>query len=302
MDRTTLGDRIKEYERGYELRVRYNDFLIVRLDGHKFSNLTRNFTKPFDKRFSDAMDSVTQKLFKRYQVKFAYTQSDEITLVFPPQYEIEEKHLTVGELSWLDFSYIDNVYLKVDNNIGRIIKYDKQNNIVYFHYRNIPDAIDLNKIDGYIITQRVIKDNRMYASRTQKIASLFASYATKHFTMGGEFDCRVFGVPSANEAFNSVYFRMLDAKKNAILTFGQSVMSHSEMNGLNTYEIPLICEHVYDADFDKIDDRFKYGKFFVKSKVELVDEKGESFIRSEINEYCRILGFNKTNVNIICGV
>lgn len=78
-----LSDRIKEY---YEDRTK--TFLtrrmitIIRLDGKGFSKFTKNLNKPFDDGFSNDMDSTAKFLCENIQgAKFAYTQSDEITVV-----------------------------------------------------------------------------------------------------------------------------------------------------------------------------------------------------------------------------
>ena len=78
-----LSERILDY---YEDRTK--TFLmrkmitIIRLDGKGFSKLTKPLNKPFDTDFSDDMDATAVYLCENIQgIKFAYTQSDEITLV-----------------------------------------------------------------------------------------------------------------------------------------------------------------------------------------------------------------------------
>lgn len=78
-----LADRIKNY---YEDRTK--TFLmrrmitIIRLDGKGFSKFTKNLNKPFDDGFSEDMDNTARFLCENIEgVKFAYTQSDEISLV-----------------------------------------------------------------------------------------------------------------------------------------------------------------------------------------------------------------------------
>lgn len=60
---------------------------VVRLDGRAFHRFTRDmgFVKPFDRRFSDAMASVSEQLLSSsgMEPSFAYTFSDEISLFFP---------------------------------------------------------------------------------------------------------------------------------------------------------------------------------------------------------------------------
>lgn len=57
---------------------------ILRLDGHAFSTFTSRFTKPFDSRLHTAMIRTCADLLSNFpSATLAYTQSDEITLVFP---------------------------------------------------------------------------------------------------------------------------------------------------------------------------------------------------------------------------
>ena len=94
-----LGDRIKTH---YEDRTK--QFLtrrlitIIRLDGKGFSKFTKNLTKPFDDGFSDDMDATSVFLCENIQgAKFAYTQSDEISVVLTDFDTLETD-------AWFDYS------------------------------------------------------------------------------------------------------------------------------------------------------------------------------------------------------
>lgn len=80
----TLGDRMKTYEANTETTVCQGKPTLIRLDGHGFSKLTRPFKKPFDDSFHKAMVFTCHDLLTHFpEAVTAYTQSDEITLVFP---------------------------------------------------------------------------------------------------------------------------------------------------------------------------------------------------------------------------
>jgi len=77
-----LGDRMKEYEISgfHDPRAP----CVMRLDGHSFSKWTRGFAKPFDPRLHSVFVSTCEDLLRYFpQTTTVYTQSDEITLVFP---------------------------------------------------------------------------------------------------------------------------------------------------------------------------------------------------------------------------
>jgi len=80
-----IGERMKVYEREFDNSIPNNRPYIVRLDGHRFSKFTKGFKKPFDERIYNAMVHTTAELVKDFNPSLAYTQSDEITLVFVPQ-------------------------------------------------------------------------------------------------------------------------------------------------------------------------------------------------------------------------
>lgn len=82
--RKPLATRMKDYEAGTEVKLIPLQPAILRLDGHAFSKFTASFEKPFDERLHVAMVKTCSDLLNAYPAAtLAYTQSDEITLVFP---------------------------------------------------------------------------------------------------------------------------------------------------------------------------------------------------------------------------
>lgn len=80
----SLGNRIKS---DFEDRTRFSlvrrSYQVLRLDGKAFHTYTKNCARPFDEQLMADMDEVAKKLCSQIQgAKFAYTQSDEITIVF----------------------------------------------------------------------------------------------------------------------------------------------------------------------------------------------------------------------------
>lgn len=88
MDRTDLGDRMKNYEKEGRFLLDMSLPIVIRLDGNSFSKFTKKqkFEKPFDKRMTKAMEDATKAMVERCSdFVIAYTQSDEITLVLAPR-------------------------------------------------------------------------------------------------------------------------------------------------------------------------------------------------------------------------
>jgi len=79
-----LAERMKQYEAIYDTTLPENSPIIMRLDGHNFSRFTSHFARPFDERIHSAMLSTCTSLLTFFpSATLAYTQSDEITLIFP---------------------------------------------------------------------------------------------------------------------------------------------------------------------------------------------------------------------------
>jgi len=81
--RTELGDRFKDYEQEYQTQVPAGGWLIIRLDGKAFHTYTKGLVKPFDGLLCSAINSAVWDTCRNSDipVKFAYTQSDEISLL-----------------------------------------------------------------------------------------------------------------------------------------------------------------------------------------------------------------------------
>jgi len=83
-----LRDRMVGYEATSKTSLLAETPWMVRIDGHKFSNWAKCFEKPADAKLHQAMVETAADLLDRFNPALAYTQSDEITLVFPPGKEL----------------------------------------------------------------------------------------------------------------------------------------------------------------------------------------------------------------------
>lgn len=77
----------KSTEEAYDIRIPDHECIVLRLDGHNFSLLTtKYFTKPFDEKFHNLMLKTSIKLVEEFNAIYAYTGSDEISLILPMRY------------------------------------------------------------------------------------------------------------------------------------------------------------------------------------------------------------------------
>jgi tRNA(His) 5'-end guanylyltransferase len=79
----TLGDACKAEEAKFtDLHVLKGFPIVARLDGRSFSNFTKGLDKPYDKTMQNCMVETASALMTDLHPLLAYTQSDEITLLW----------------------------------------------------------------------------------------------------------------------------------------------------------------------------------------------------------------------------
>ena len=90
MKNDDLGTRMKEqYENRTRIKLPRRTNTIIRLDGKAFHTFTKDFNRPFDVRFIYLMNETAEYLCENIQgCKFAYVQSDEISLLLKLLYNI----------------------------------------------------------------------------------------------------------------------------------------------------------------------------------------------------------------------
>jgi tRNA(His) 5'-end guanylyltransferase len=81
------GQRAREWF--HSMTVLPGAWTILRVDGRRFSRFTeQRFDKPFDLRFSQLMAEAAQSLLTEFGARYAYTESDEISILLDPRSEI----------------------------------------------------------------------------------------------------------------------------------------------------------------------------------------------------------------------
>lgn len=94
MKTSELEARMRALEAYHSLKVLPACYLVIRVDGRSFTKLTaKGFTKPFDERFSQAMETTAGGMLSELQALYAYTESDEISLLFGPAWDLFEREL-----------------------------------------------------------------------------------------------------------------------------------------------------------------------------------------------------------------
>ena len=159
-----------------------------------------------------------------------------------------------------------------------------------------------------------------FDGKIQKMVSVLASMATAHFNKLvpqylyleekkdelAYFDCRVWDVPTKEEAVNTILWRELDATKNAISMAARTVYSHKELmhktcsemqemlfqKGINFNDYPSFFKRgafVQRKDFKKVLTDKELAKMPEKYANEI---KGKEITRSEV-VFVEVPPFNK---------
>jgi len=87
---TSLGDRMKDYESVPRTRLVRRTPVLARLDGRAFHTFTRGLKRPYDADFHACMWAAAAALCDEIaECRFAYVQSDEITLLIVDYEELD---------------------------------------------------------------------------------------------------------------------------------------------------------------------------------------------------------------------
>ena len=156
MNNISLGDRIKEYEAVYDYKIMRRCPILIRVDGCRFSKLTKKLIKPsYD--FTNIMAATMKNVAADIEgCVFAYGQSDEITFILKNDQSIKsqpwhgnrvQKMISITSAFttfWFNRIYNESV-LATDNPIVKPVVFDAR---VF----TVPDITEV--INALIFRQR----------------------------------------------------------------------------------------------------------------------------------------------------
>ncbi|BAU10531.1 tRNAHis guanylyltransferase family protein [Leptolyngbya sp. NIES-3755] len=94
MDNDSFEKRMRSLEYFHNLRLLPGAWTVIRIDGRGFSGFTESrFEKPFDLQFHNLMVQTTQALLDQLGGIYAYTESDEISILFRPEWDFFDRSL-----------------------------------------------------------------------------------------------------------------------------------------------------------------------------------------------------------------
>jgi tRNA(His) 5'-end guanylyltransferase len=94
MEPDELATRMRQGEVFHDLRLLPGAWTVLRVDGRGFSRFTEaRFEKPFDPAFHQLMVRTASALLEDLQGVYAYTQSDEISVLFRPDWSLFDRSM-----------------------------------------------------------------------------------------------------------------------------------------------------------------------------------------------------------------
>lgn len=215
--------------------------VIIMLDGRAFSKFCKRFEKPYDDIFISMMNETAKYLCENIEgCKFAYTQSDEISL------------------------YLSDA--------------DNENSESWFGYRiikmcSIAASLATAKFNQLLLMNAIKGDIK--CPMRLGMSTDYCDIILKEKLV--EFDCKVWNVPSLNDVFAWFLFRQIDCARNSKQMAAQSYFSHSDLEGLNTdKQIEELKKH-FNIDWHQYSDDKKFGRFIYKEEVEIPYEIPDKF-------------------------
>ncbi|WNG21247.1 tRNA(His) guanylyltransferase Thg1 family protein [Cystobacter fuscus] len=94
MDPGDFESRMREGEFFHSLRLLRGAWCVVRVDGRGFSRFTEtHYDKPFDVRMHEQMVRTASALLEELQGLYAYTESDEVSILFRPEWSLYDREV-----------------------------------------------------------------------------------------------------------------------------------------------------------------------------------------------------------------
>jgi len=243
-----LEDKCLYYRGLSDYKLLPNSYVLVMLDGRSFSHLIKNkFQKPFDDDFIRMMNETAQYVCKNVQgAKFAYVQSDEISIVLT-DFDTPTTDAFFGNRLCKLQSIIASLATSKFNQLMISYKFDK---MIVDEYGNSP------KLSGNEIV-RLVDGMHLY-----------------------QFDCKCWNVPSINDVYAWFLYRQIDCIRNSKQQTAQTYLSHKELMNRDTDDQVELLRSKKSIDWNNFDDDKKYGRFVWKEKIEMTNEiNNEIYIR-----------------------
>lgn len=207
MDTSDLAKRMKDYEMRDRYFLQKRIPVAIRVDMRAGHTFTKGFERPFDKVFMKSMQETAKYMCENIQgAKFAYIQSDEITIILVDYDTLETD-------CW--FNYRTDKLCSISASMATMA-FNK-----FFAQEVDRWGVEIFGFEWY---EGGTNDPEVVNSPKYKLSEIYSKAIDK----GAMFDARCFNIPK-EEVTNLIYWRQLDATRNSIQMVGQAHFSHDEL-------------------------------------------------------------------------
>lgn len=248
----TLKERMEYYKELTNYKLMPNSYVICHIDGRSFSKkIKKLFRLPFDERFMNMMDESAAFACQNVQgCKFAYVQSDEITLILT---DFDRDGTDVGSAF---FSYR---LCKMQSIISGLVTCRFQQLFSKLMIENLTSTD--NEDVSYLINKRNLDE-------------VFSEKNTF------QFDCKCWVVPEYNDVFAWIKYRQNDCIRNSKQQAAQTYCSQRELVRKSSDEqVNYLMDKTgicWDKDYTNEE---KYGRIIKRVVATFKDGNGEEYTR-----------------------
>ena len=243
MDTSDLAKRMKEYEKRNQYYLQKRTPVAIRVDGRSFHTFTKGFKRPFDDILMKSMQETAKYMCENIQgAKFAYVQSDEITIILTDYDTLETD-------CWFNY------------------RTDKLCSIAASMATMIFNKIFKEKVENFI------EEGGAFSLAQLNYNQMKMEPYLKAIEKGAMFDARCFNIPK-EEVTNLIYWRQLDATRNSIQMVGQANFSHKELQNKSCNDIQDMLHEQKGINWNDYPTVYKRGTACIKNRkiIEYLDE------------------------------
>ena len=243
MDTSDLANRMKEYEKRNQYYLQKRTPVAIRVDGRSFHTFTKGFQRPFDDVLIKTMQETAKYMCENIQgAKFAYVQSDEITIILTDYDTLETD-------CWFNY------------------RTDKLCSIAASMATMIFNKIFKEKVENFI------EEGGAFSLAQLNYNQMKTEPYLKAIEKGAMFDARCFNIPK-EEVTNLIYWRQLDAIRNSIQMVGQANFSHKELQNKSCNMIQDMLHEQKGINWNDYPTVYKRGTACIKNRkiIKYLDE------------------------------
>lgn len=249
MNFKTLKDKQEYFRSLTDYKLIPNSYTIAFLDGHCFSQMVKKKYKlPYDEKFMKYMDETAKYLLQNIQgAKLAYVQSDEISILIT-DFDTPETDACFGYRLCKMQSLFASMAAGIYN---KLVAIDEIN-----EYEKVLDDIPFGRASDAVADMKP-----------------------------AAFDCKVWAVPSYNEAFGWFLYRQHDCTRNSKQQAAQTYLSHKSLLKLSADEQIEKLKSEKGIDWYQYTDGEKYGRLIYKVKMRMTREVNGQMIEYDRNTW-----------------